>query len=113
MISSRSVPRGLSRLKSKRRLSLMRSRRILFLRLTLASLCFVFGARETVSQQRQTSPEDVIRVNTELVQTDVMVFGKGGNFIDGLKREQFELKIDGKPHEISFFERVAAGSRNE
>jgi len=91
----------------------MRFQRILVLRLTLASLCLVFGARDAVSQQRQPPQEDVIRVNADLVQTDVMVFSKGGSFIDGLKREQFELKIDGRPHEISFFERVAAGSRNE
>ena len=56
---------------------------------------------------------DVIRVNTALVQTDVMVFDKEGSFVDGLKRDQFVLKIDGKPRDISFFERVLAGSRNE
>ena len=48
-----------------------------------------------------------------LVQTDVMVFDRGGNFIDGLKRDQFSLKIDGKSREISFFELVKAGSRSE
>jgi VWFA-related protein len=42
-----------------------------------------------------------------------MVFDKQGTFVDGLKREQFVLKIDGKPREISFFEKVIAGSRNE
>src|SRR5258706_5744182 len=56
---------------------------------------------------------DVIRVNTALVQTDVMVFDKQGSFVDGLKRDQFVLKIDGKPRDISFFERIVAGSRNE
>ncbi|HZF40929.1 MAG TPA: hypothetical protein VE715_19055, partial [Blastocatellia bacterium] len=64
----------------------------------------------------QTKPEkpppqdDVVRVNTELVQTDVMVFDKKGQFVDGLKAEQFALKIDNKPQPISFFERVASGS---
>jgi VWFA-related protein len=42
-----------------------------------------------------------------------MVFDKQGSFVDGLKRDQFVLKIDGKPRDISFFERIAAGSRNE
>src|SRR6266404_7697583 len=56
---------------------------------------------------------DVVRVNTALVQTDVMVFDKQGTFVDGLKRDQFVLKIDGKRRDISFFERVVAGSRNE
>ena len=61
----------------------------------------------------QQTGDDVIRVNTELVQTDFTVFDKQGNFVDGLKREQFLFKIDGKPREISFFDRIAAGSRSE
>jgi len=55
----------------------------------------------------------VIKVNTELVQTDVMVFDKQGHFVDGLQREQFELNIDGKPRPIFFFEQVRAGSAKE
>lgn len=65
---------------------------------------------EKPNQQEQ---DDVIRVNTELVQTDVMVFDKKGHFVDGLKLEQFELKIDKKPQPIAFFERVASGSLRE
>lgn len=42
-----------------------------------------------------------------------MVFDKQGKFVDDLKREDFALKVDGKPREISFFERVQAGSSNE
>src|SRR5438128_6829363 len=56
---------------------------------------------------------EVIRINASLVQTDVMVFDKQGGFVDGLKRDQFALKIDGKPRPIAFFDRVTAGSRNE
>lgn len=66
--------------------------------------------------QEQAPPRqgpDVVRVNTSLVQTDVMVFDKQGGFVDGLKREQFVLKVDGKPRDISFFERVVSGSRSE
>jgi VWFA-related protein len=80
----------------------------------LIALTCIAGAPETIhAQQPTTQGEDVARVNTELVQTDVMVFSKDGSFIDGLKREQFQLLVDGKPHDISFFERIAAGSRNE
>src|SRR4030095_11215064 len=67
------------------------------------------------SAQAQTKPslspeqDDVIRINTELVQTDVMVFDKKGHFVDGLKAEQFALKIDNKPQTISFFDRVTSG----
>ena len=66
--------------------------------------------------QTQTPARDqteVIRVFTQLIQTDVMVFDKAGNFKDNLRREDFELRIDGKVKPIEFFERVAAGSANE
>jgi VWFA-related protein len=56
---------------------------------------------------------DVLRVYTELVQTDVMVFDKQGRFVDGLKSGDFELRIDGKVKPVDFFERVTAGSINE
>ena len=62
--------------------------------------------------RRQDQP-DILRVSTELVQTDVMVFDKQGRFVNDLKREDFELKIDGKPRAVEFFERVTAGSRSE
>ncbi|HEX8293557.1 MAG TPA: VWA domain-containing protein, partial [Pyrinomonadaceae bacterium] len=57
--------------------------------------------------------EEVVRISSELVQTDVMVFDKSGKFVDGLKPEQFELRIDGKPQQVVFFERVKAGTVNE
>ena len=58
-------------------------------------------------------PEDVVRISTELVQTDVMVFDKDGKFVSGLKPEQFELLVDKKPQQISFFESVVTGGRAE
>lgn len=58
-------------------------------------------------------PEDIVRVYSELVQTDVMVFDKQGKFVNGLKREDFELRIDGKQRPVEFFERIAAGTRDE
>ena len=63
----------------------------------------------------QTKPEpageaqDVIKFETSLVQTDVMVFDKNGRFVDGLKPEQFQLKINKNAREISFFERITSG----
>lgn len=59
----------------------------------------------------QTRPDDVIRVNTELVQTDVMVFDKKGRFVDQLTSDQFQLIVDKKPEPIAFFERVTSGPR--
>lgn len=57
--------------------------------------------------------DDVIRITTELVQSDVMVFDKDGRFVSGLGKDQFELQVDGKPEEITFFESVVAGGRSE
>lgn len=56
---------------------------------------------------------DVLRVYTELVQTDVMVFDKQGRFVSGLKSGDFELRIDGKLKPVEFFEKITAGSVNE
>lgn len=72
-------------------------------------------ARGQGIQQTQTPQEagDVVRISTELVQTDAMVFDKSGRFVDGLQREQFEVRVDGKPVPVSFFERVTAGSTRE
>ena len=53
---------------------------------------------------------DVIKFDTSLVQTDVMVFDKSGRFVEGLKPEQFQLKIDKTQREISFFEMIRSGS---
>src|SRR6266850_3421796 len=75
--------------------------------------CAAITASPTFAQTRpEAQPQnqdDVIRVNTELVQTDVMVFDKKGRFVGGLKPEQFALKIDNKPQTISFFEQVTSG----
>src|ERR1041384_7323969 len=72
--------------------------------LLLVALCSVANAQQ---------PDEVIRVNTELVQTAVTVLDKKGNFVEGLQRDQFELIVDGKPRQVAFFERVASGSARE
>jgi VWFA-related protein len=79
-----------------------------FLVVTAAVLFPVVGLNQSKPSSTQAPPQDdVIRVNTELVQTDVTVFDKKGRFVDGLTASDFELVIDGKPQDISFFERVA------
>jgi VWFA-related protein len=57
--------------------------------------------------------DEVVRIFTNLIQTDVMVFDKQGTFVNGLRREDFELRIDGKPKAIEFFDRVTAGAASE
>ncbi len=70
-------------------------------------------ARAQNNPQSSEQVDDVVRVNTELVQTDAAVFDKAGRFVDGLQKEQFELFVDGKPQPISFFDLVKAGSASE
>ena len=85
----------------------------LLIRLALLSVAGSLLATLTFAQRQQPRSDDVVRVSTELVQTDFMVFDRQGNFIDGLKNDQFVLKIEGKQRGITFFDRIAAGSRNE
>lgn len=86
-------------------------REIYFIPICLCLLALT--ARGQQNPQRQDEPDDVVRISTELVQTDVTVFDKEGRFVDGLKPEQFELSVDGKRQTISFFERVTAGAASE
>ncbi len=71
------------------------------------------------AQEQQPSPtpkpaaDDVVRINADLVQTDVVVLNRQGHFVDGLTRADFVLAVDGNPLPVSFFERITAGSGNE
>ncbi len=86
-----------------------------------ARMCLVVwlclcGFSAPAQQQPPARPEqsdEVIRVTTELVQTDVVVFDKQGHFVDNLRPEDFDLRVDGHAQNVSFFERVLAGSVNE
>jgi VWFA-related protein len=68
---------------------------------------------QTPTPSPAKSQDDVVRVYTELVQTDVMVFDKQGRFVNGLTKDNFELRIDGKPRAIDAFEQITAGSNEE
>lgn len=83
--------------------------------LLLLSLVLTLSSA-AIAQTPTPSPkpqDDVVRVYTELVQTDVMVFDKQGKFINGLAAKDFELRIDGKPRDIQAFEQITAGSNEE
>ena len=72
-------------------------------------LLFIFCT--AVFGQQQT--DDVVRIDTDLVQTAVTVFDNQGRFADGLKKEDFELRVDGRVVPISFFENIVAGSQRD
>jgi VWFA-related protein len=81
--------------------------------LVLMGICPFTTLSRAQNPSKQEQPDDVIRVNTELVQTDVMVFDKKGHFVDGLRPEQFKLSLDGQERRVSIFERITSGSRLE
>jgi VWFA-related protein len=78
--------------------------------LALISTMLVTAA---VGQQAPQSPDDVLRISTELVQTGVVVLDKQGRFVDGLKANDFLFKVDGQPVTPTFFEQIIAGSARE
>jgi VWFA-related protein len=91
-------------------------RSLLFITCLLLFPAIVFS--QTKPEQQPSPPprgeaEDVIKFETSLVQTDVMVFDKDGRFVNGLKPEQFQLKINNTSREISFFEAFRSGALPE
>jgi VWFA-related protein len=73
-------------------------------RLVIFILLLGLAAVSVLSQDNK--PDEVIRIDTNLIQTNVTVVDKDGRFVQGLKPDQFVLKIDGKPMKIDFFEPV-------
>ena len=83
------------------------------LRLPLAFLLTVIIVNSVLAQRPAQTQDDVLRTNTDLVQTSITVVDKKGKFVEGLAREDFELLIDGKARPINFLERITSGSARE
>lgn len=92
-------------------------RRYIVLCLNLLLIGFVASqplpGQDKTRTPQQDQTDDVVRVKTELVQTDITVVDKQGHFVRGLSADDFELRVDSKPQRLSFFEEVAAGSVQE
>ena len=73
---------------------------------------FVISSVVISSVQAQTVPADAITLksSTELVLIPTVVNDKSGAHISGLRKEEFALKQDGKPHPIAIFEEVKTDS---
>lgn len=78
-----------------------------------ASAASVIAQQPSPTKKPAEPADDVIRVNTDLAQTDVTVVDKKGHAIIGLKPDQFELRIDSQPQSLTFFEEVLAGGPHE
>jgi hypothetical protein len=79
----------------------LESRALLLLLLCLAGSIHIASA-QVITQE----PGEVVRVNTDLVQTHVTVVDRQNRFVEGLSQNQFELRVDGKAAPIVFFDRV-------
>jgi VWFA-related protein len=77
-------------------------------RFTILCLCVLLSSQQLLAQS-----DDVVRVKTELVQTDITVVDKQGRFVSGLSANDLELRVDSKLQPLSFFEEVTAGSVDE
>ena len=64
---------------------------------------------QTQQQPRPGDDEEVVRITTSLVQTDVVVTDRDGKQVTDLKAEDFEILENGKPQAITNFSYVAAG----
>jgi VWFA-related protein len=76
------------------------------------ALCAVIAQTPQNPQKppQKISPEDVIRITAELVQTDVVVMDKREQIVPDLKVEDFELYENGKKQDLQFAEFVSAGA---
>lgn len=77
-----------------------------FLMTILLLLASPVGAGAAVQEQKPPetqSPEAVVRIDTELVQIDVVVEDEKGQLVRTLKREDFQLTEDGKVQSLSYF----------
>ncbi len=86
---------------------------ILGFSLTVVVYLAVTSAVMAQSSSQDTPPQadDILRINTDLVQTDVMIFDKKGRFVDGLQPDQFVLTVNGEKKQISFFEKFKSGQK--
>src|SRR5256885_9514833 len=69
----------------------------------------------TQPTQQRDNQEEIIRITTSLVQTDVVVTDKNDQPVPDLKLEDFEVYENGKKQDVKFMEYVSvdAGRRTE
>jgi VWFA-related protein len=80
--------------------------------IVIFGLCVICPTPSHAQNPKPAESDDVVRVQNDLVQTDVMVFDKQGRFVNGLKQSDFELRRR-QAQAVQFFERITAGSGNE
>ena len=69
----------------------------------VVALALSFTLFAQTKPQQKPPEDDMLRIETELVQIEITVTDKQGKVIKDLKQLDFELKADGKPQEIGYF----------
>jgi VWFA-related protein len=102
-----------------RRDSLVALRRSSFVRagllwrsLVVVSLCFgsAFPQTQQPGKPQQKEDEEVVTVRSHLVNVDVTVKDKKGNFVNDLKAEDFEVFENGVRQQVEFFNPPLSGA---
>ena len=77
--------------------------------LMLAALVGLWNvaAQNPPQKPNQESQEEILRITTELVQTDVVVMDKNEQIVPDLKLEDFEIYDNGKKQDLQFVEFVS------
>jgi len=84
--------------------------------LTLALLFSIILAQTPQQAQppqplpQEIAPDDVVRISTSLVQTDVVVTDKNDQIITDLTADDFKISENGKRQEVRFAQFVSADS---
>jgi len=72
----------------------------------LALLITAQGANAQTAKPRQSTEDDVVRINTSLVAVPVSVMDRDGKYIVNLQREDFQLFENGTQQDIANFDSV-------
>ena len=77
-----------------------------------ASLCFgpaLAQSQQGAQQQKQADDEEVVKVRSHLVNVDVSVKDRKGNYVNDLKADDFTVYENGVRQKIEFFNPPLAG----
>lgn len=84
--------------------------RALLVRASLIALAAALGGRHDVAGQAPAAPaQPTFRSGVQIVEVDVRVFDRSGQFVSGLSRDDFELVENGEPQTIDALHLVGAG----
>ena len=87
----------------------MRLKNLLAFVLTLSLLTPIAAQQQPQQKKQPQKKDDVVTIDTNLVQIDVVVTDKVGKQVTDLKPEDFEISEDGKKRQLTNFSYIATG----